>query len=83
MKASCLYRCAATDEKDWNNERKIIRGIKAEAAKKVLYELERYQTDKDNLEIDRRKIDFPFYPFSKAEKSGRRKKRNSRRKSGD
>lgn len=68
MKASCLYRCAATDEKDWNNERKIIRGIKAEAAKKVLYELERYQTDKDNLEIDRRKIDFPFYPFSKAEK---------------
>lgn len=55
-------------KKDWNNERKIIRGIKAEAAKKVLYELERYQTDKDNLEIDRRKIDFPFYPFSKAEK---------------
>lgn len=55
-------------KKKCNDERKIIRGIKAEVAKKVLYELERYQTDKDNLEIDRRKIDFPFYPFSKAEK---------------
>lgn len=55
-------------KKKWNDERKIIRGIRAEAAKKVLYELERYQTDKDNLEIDRKKIDFPFYPFSKAEK---------------
>lgn len=55
-------------KKKCNDERKIIRGIKAEAAKKVLYELERYQTDKDNLEIDRRKIDFPFYPSSKAEK---------------
>lgn len=55
-------------KKKWNEERKIIRGIKAEAAKKVLYELERYQTDKDDLEINRRKIDFPFYPFSKAEK---------------
>lgn len=55
-------------KKEWDDERKIIRGIKAEAAKKVLYELERYQTDKDNLEIERRKIDFPFYPFSKAEK---------------
>lgn len=58
--------------KEWkkkcNDERKIIRGIKAEAAKRVLYELERYQTDKDNLEIDRRKIDFPSYPFSKAER---------------
>ena len=55
-------------KKKCNDERKIIRGIKAEVAKKVLYELERYQTDKDNLEIDRRKIDFPFYPFSKAKK---------------
>lgn len=55
-------------KKKWNDERKTIQGIKAEAAKKVLYELERYQTDKDNLEIDRRKIDFPFYPFSKAGK---------------
>lgn len=55
-------------KKKCNDERKIIRGIKIEAAKKVLYELERYQTDKDNLEIDRKKIDFPFYPFSKAEK---------------
>ncbi len=55
-------------KKKWNDERKIIQGIKAEVAKKVLYELERYQTDKDNLEIDRKKIDFPFYPFSKAEK---------------
>lgn len=54
-------------KKKCNDERKIIQGIKAEVAKKVLYELERYQTDKDNLEIDRRKIDFPFYPFSKAE----------------
>lgn len=55
-------------KKKCNDERKIIQGIKAEVAKKVLYELERYQTDKDNLEIDRRKIDFPFYPFSKADK---------------
>ena len=55
-------------KKKCNDERKIIRGIRAEVAKKVLYELERYQTDKDNLEIDRRKIDFPFYPFSKVEK---------------
>ena len=55
-------------KKKCNDERKIIRGIRAEAAKKVLYELERYQTDKDNLEIDRGKIDFPFYPFSKAER---------------
>lgn len=56
-------------KKKCNDERKIIRGINAEVAKKALYELERYQTDKDNLEIDRRKIDFPFYPFSKAEKN--------------
>lgn len=55
-------------KKKCNDERKIIQGIKAEVAKKVLYELERYQTDKDYLEIDRRKIDFPFYPFSKADK---------------
>lgn len=54
-------------KKKWNEERKVITGIRAEAAKKVLYELERYQTDKDDLEIDRKKIDFPFYPFSKAE----------------
>lgn len=39
-----------------------------------MYELERYQTDKDNLEIDRRKIDFPFYPFSKAEKKRQEEK---------
>ena len=55
-------------KKKCSDERKIIRGIKAEVAKKVLYELERYQTDEDNLEIDRGKIDFPFYPFSKAER---------------
>lgn len=55
-------------KKKCNDERKIIQGIKAETTKKVLFELERYQTDKDNLEIDRKKIDFPFYPFSKAEK---------------
>ncbi|MCM1493653.1 MAG: relaxase/mobilization nuclease domain-containing protein [Muribaculaceae bacterium] len=55
-------------KKKWNEERKVIKGIRAEAAKKVLYELERYQTDKDDLEIDRKKIDFPFYPFSKEEK---------------
>lgn len=61
-------------KKKWNDERKIIREIKIEAAKKVLYELERYQTDKDNLEIDRRKIDFPFYPFSKAEKKRQEEK---------
>ncbi|MCI9610904.1 MAG: relaxase/mobilization nuclease domain-containing protein [Eubacterium sp.] len=55
-------------KKKCNDERKIIRGIRAEAAKKVLYELERYQTTQDNLEIDRKKIDFPFYPFSKVGK---------------
>lgn len=62
-------------KKKCNDERKIIQGIKAEAAKKVLYELERYQTDKDNLEIDRRKIDFPSYPFSKAEKKRQEEQR--------
>lgn len=62
-------------KKKCNDERKIIRGINAEVAKKALYELERYQTDKDNLEIDRRKIDFPFYPFSKAEKNRQEEQR--------
>lgn len=60
-------------KKKCNDERKIIRGIRAEAAKKVLDELERYQTDKDNLEIDRKKIDLPFYPFSKAERKRQEK----------
>lgn len=55
-------------KKKWNEERKVIKGIRAEVAKKVLYELERYQADKDDLEIERKKIDFPFYPFSKEEK---------------